>query len=172
MPRAHRRRPDHVDRVLADWARERPALDTSPAQVIGRIGRIAALIQPRTDATLAPFGLTGAGFDVLATLLRAGPPHRLAAGRLAASTLKTSGTITARIDRLAGAGLVRREPDPDDRRGVMVALTPLGIERLDAAVGAHLMAQEEILSDLAPPERRRLAEGLSTLLSGLENPAG
>lgn len=166
------RRTDHVDRVLDDWARERPGLDTSAAQVIGRVNRLAALLGPRIDATLAPHGLTGAGFDVLATLLRAGAPHRLPATRLAAATLKSSGTITARIDRLEEAGLVVREPDPDDRRGVLVRLTEAGMARLDAAVGPHLVAQEELVAPLTAAQRRTLADGLRALLVSLEEPRG
>ena len=65
-------------------------------------------------------------FDVLAALRRAGAPYELSPGRLLRETLVTSGTMTNRVDRLAARGLVERYPDPDDRRGVIVRLTPEG----------------------------------------------
>ena len=63
---------------------------------------------------------------MLAALRRAGPPYELSPGRLLRETLVTSGTMTNRVDRLAARGFVERYPDPDDRRGVIVRLTPEG----------------------------------------------
>ena len=68
---------DHVDRVLGQWARVRPDLDTTPVAVVARLGRAAAYLSAGIDACLEEFGLSRAGWDVLASLRRAGPPHRL-----------------------------------------------------------------------------------------------
>ena len=67
---------------------------------------------------------------MLSALRRQGPPFQLTPGALLRATLVTSGTMTNRIDRLAAAGLVRREPDPRDKRGVLVTLTSQGQERV------------------------------------------
>lgn len=159
---------DAIDRVLSDWKRERPDLDIDPVRVIGRIGRTAALVAARIEANLAEHGLSTASFDLLATLRRAGPPYRLAPRDLAARTLKTSGTITSRVDRLEEDGFVARGPDPDDRRGVLVQLTPAGNAALESAVPSHLSLQEEILTGLQPREREQLATLLRRLLSAVE----
>src|ERR671926_34073 len=63
-----------------------------------------------------------------------GPPHRMTPSGLAEWAELSSGAMTNRLDRLEKAGLVRRLPDPDDRRGVLVELTPEGVASIDAAV--------------------------------------
>jgi DNA-binding MarR family transcriptional regulator len=159
---------DHVDRIRQEWARVRPDLDTAPVAVIGRLGRLMAFLQPELEATFAEFGLTRAGWDVLATLRRSGPPHRLSQRVLQDSLMRTSGTVSIRIDGLEAAGLVRREPDPADRRGVLVALTGRGRELADAVAPAHLANEELLLSGLSLAEREQLADLLRKLLLGFE----
>ena len=56
----------------------------------------------------------------------------------------TSGTMTNRVDRLAARGLVERSPDPADRRGVIVRLTPDGKATVDGAFAALLDAEREL----------------------------
>ena len=81
---------DAVDRITAQWRRERPDLDAGPMAVIGRISRIAALVQRELERVFAQYGLTGADFDVLATLRRSGAPYRLTPGELSRSTMITT----------------------------------------------------------------------------------
>ena len=83
---------------------------------------------------------------MLAALRRAGEPYVLSPGRLLAQTLVTSGTMTNRIDRLESRGLVQRRPDPADRRGVHVRLTPQGEQRGDAALADLLERERELLA--------------------------
>src|SRR6266446_4422527 len=80
------------------------------------------LVAARRGA-FADHGLETWEFDVLSALRRQGPPFQLTPGALLRATLVTSGTMTNRIDRLVRKGLVRREPDPRDKRGVLVTLT-------------------------------------------------
>ncbi len=117
---------DEVDRLVAAWSRERPDLDVSPLEVLSRVTRLARHLDRMRRATFAEHGLDVWEFDVLAALRRAGSPYVLSPGRLVTSTMVTSGTMTNRIDRLAARGLVERLPDPSDRRGVHVRLTPAG----------------------------------------------
>ena len=56
--------------------------------------------------------------------------------------------MTNRIDRLAEAGLVHREPDPRDKRGVLVTLTGQGVARADAALADLLGRERALLADL------------------------
>jgi DNA-binding MarR family transcriptional regulator len=160
---------DHVDETLADWRREWPELDTAPAQVVARLGRAVAYLQPELDNLFHEFGLSRASFDVLATLRRAGEPFRLSQRALMDSLMRTSGTISVRIDRLEQAGLVERAPDPEDARGVLVALTKQGRELVERVAPAHLANEDRLLAALSPEERDALAQLLRKLLLGFES---
>ena len=157
---------DAVDRITAQWRRERPDLDSTPMEVIGRITRASALIQRELERIFAQHGLAGADFDVLATLRRSGAP--LTPGELSRSTMVTTGGMTKRLDRLESLGLIRREPDPRDRRGRLIAVTEDGRAIIDRAVEAHLENEERLLADLSAARREQLAALLRELLSALD----
>ena len=159
---------DHIDNILTQWARERPDLDTGPMATLGRISRLRSVLAREIDAELARHGLSGPSFDVLATLRRSGTPYRLSPGDLLASTMVTSGTMTNRIDQLEKAGLVERLDNPDDRRGVIIALTEKGFEVVDAAVTAHVANQHRLVVGLDQDERSALNSLLSKFLRTLE----
>lgn len=159
---------DHVDAILAQWRRERPDLDVGPMGLLGRLGRLERHLSREVEHTLAAFGLNRSSFDILATLRRAGAPHRLSPGDLLASAMVTSGTMTNRIDRLEAEGLVERRPDPDDGRGVLVALTQAGLERIDAAVGAHVATQHRLVEGLGDDAVRDLDRLLARFLARFE----
>jgi DNA-binding MarR family transcriptional regulator len=158
---------DHVDHIQAQWRRERPDLDPSPMGVIGRISLSARSLSRGLDATFASFGLNSGEFDVLATLRRSGPPYQLTPTGLFTDLMLSSGAMTNRLDRLERAGLITRAPDPTDRRGTLVGLTPHGLELIDAAIVAHLQTEEGLLAALAPDEREQLAGLLRKLLLSL-----
>ncbi|MFI6499186.1 MarR family winged helix-turn-helix transcriptional regulator [Nonomuraea typhae] len=156
---------DDVDRIIEQWARERPDLETPAMAAFGRIYRIAHIMGARQEKVQNGFGITRGEFDVLATLRRAGEPYQLAPKALAASLMLTSGGMTGRLDRLEKAGLVTRSPDPDDRRGLVITLTPRGFEVIEEAVTAGLAAQREVFEQLPPADRERLAVLLRDLLA-------
>ncbi|QFU15996.1 MarR family winged helix-turn-helix transcriptional regulator [Microvirga thermotolerans] len=160
---------DHVDRILAQWRRERPDLDVAPMGTIGRLGRIARRLSAEMEKTFAAFGLNGASFDVLATLRRSGPPYALCPGDLMATAMVTSGTMTNRIDQLEKAGLVERRNNPEDARSVIIALTPKGFGLIEEAVAAHVATQARLMSPLSKDERAELDRLLSTFLSRMED---
>jgi DNA-binding MarR family transcriptional regulator len=162
---------DAVDRILLQWARERPDLDVSPMGIIGRISRIERLLDPRLVSVFRKFGLERWSFDVLASLRRSGPPYELTPTQLFSSLMLTSGAITYRIDEMVKKGFVMRTPDPEDRRGQRIRLTDLGQEILDAALAAHVMNESRILKHLSVEERTHLSSLLRKLLLGLEPPA-
>jgi DNA-binding MarR family transcriptional regulator len=155
---------DEVDRITAAWQRERPDLDVTPLQVLSRVTRLARHLDLARRQAFAAHALETWEFDVLAALRRAGAPYSLSPGQLAAETLVTSGTMTNRIDRLEVRGLVRREPDPSDRRGVRVVLTDIGRRTVDDAL-FDLVSREHELLDTLPVERQQeLADLLRALV--------
>ncbi|MGO1053404.1 MarR family winged helix-turn-helix transcriptional regulator [Crossiella sp. CA198] len=158
---------DHVDRVLAQWAAQRPDLDVSPMAVLGRLARANRLTGASMDKTFAAHGLDRPSFDVLATLRRNNPPHRLTPAELMRSSMVTSGAITQRLDRLQARGLITREPSPTDGRVVHVQLTAEGKQLIDQALPDHLATEEYLLAALTPAQRADLAAILRTLLISL-----
>ncbi|MGV8978104.1 MAG: MarR family winged helix-turn-helix transcriptional regulator [Cellulomonas sp.] len=161
---------DEVDRIVAAWARERPDLDVTPLTVLSRVTRLARYLDLARRGSFARHGLDTWEFDVLSALRRAGAPYRLSPGALLTQTLVTSGTMTNRIDRLTERGLVERGPSPDDRRGVLVELTPLGRTRVDDAMADLLTIERGLLSELADTDRARLANLLRDLVAPFDAP--
>ena len=163
--------PDEVDGLVAAWQRERPELDVAPLAVLSRVSRLAKYLDRARRAAFAQHGLEVFEFDVLAALRRAGPPYELSPGQLLHQTLVGSGTMTNRLDRLEGRGLVRRRPAPDDRRGIRVRLTPRGQDLVDAAVTDLLAREKELLAALPDGEQDRLAGLLRAVLLHFEGSA-
>ncbi|TDF63335.1 MarR family winged helix-turn-helix transcriptional regulator [Cupriavidus sp. L7L] len=164
--------PDHVDTILAQWARERPDLDASPMGLIGRVARLNRHTGKSIESALAETALQPWEFDVLATLRRSGPPFALSPGALIGSLMITSGTMTNRLDHLERAGLVQRRPNPDDRRGLLVELTDAGCERIDHAVAVHVENEHRLVAALSATERAQLATLLRRWLRQFEPPPG
>ena len=160
---------DEVDRIIAAWRRERPDLDLTPMAVVSRVTRLARHLNLARRRAFARSDLDSWEFDVLAALRRAGEPYRLSPGALLTQTLVTSGTMTNRIDRLTERGLVQRHRSSDDRRGVIVQLTPLGLDRVDTAMAILLAAEQEILNTLGSAERDTLSGLLRTLVTQFES---
>jgi DNA-binding MarR family transcriptional regulator len=156
---------DEVDELVAAWHAERPDLDVEPLQVLSRISRLARHLDRARRAAFEAHGLQAWEFDVLSALRRQGPPYQLSPGALLHATLVTSGTMTNRIDRLATSGLVSRHPDPQDKRGVLVALTLSGQAAVDAAMTDLLRKERELLTGLDGRQRSDLAALLRILLA-------
>lgn len=161
-------RRDPVDAIIDQWAVVRPDLDTAAMEVFGRIYRLARAMGDRTEKAYARFGIGRGEFDVLATLRRAGEPYTLSPRQLSSTLMLTTGGMTGRLDKLERAGLVRRSPDPHDRRGLQVTLTEEGLSRVDEAVGAGVDAQTEALAALDPEKAGQLADLLRDLLTATE----
>ncbi|HEY2935141.1 MAG TPA: MarR family transcriptional regulator [Gaiellaceae bacterium] len=162
---------DAIDRILEQWRRERPELDASPMAVIGRIYRLDALLSRSTNAVLGRQGLTGAEFDVLASLRRAGAPFRLTPTGLGRSLMADSGTVTHRLDRLEERGLIRRHRAKADRRSVEVALTARGRKLVDVAVEEHVENERRILEGLSGRDREQLIRLLRKFLLTVDRPS-
>jgi DNA-binding MarR family transcriptional regulator len=155
---------DEVDSLVEAWRRERSDLDLGPVEVFSRISRLARHLDLARRQAFTDHDIESWEFDVLAALRRAGGDYELSPGRLLKETLVTSGTMTNRVDRLAARGLVERLPDPTDRRGVLVRLTPEGRQAVDGAFEALLDAERELLGDLPAREQKQLAALLRTLI--------
>jgi DNA-binding MarR family transcriptional regulator len=159
---------DHVDRFLDAIHLVFPELDREVEGIVDRIGGIARRLNRTLDETLAEFGLDTAEHRVLSALAQGGPPHRSTPGRLAKRMELSSGAMTNRLDRLEQAGLIRRLPDPDDRRGVVVELTEHGHDVYRSAVGVQAKKEQLFANALTARERTQLNTLLRRLMLEFE----
>ena len=146
---------DLIDRMNEQWKAVRPDLDPSPLEVVGRVIVLAQHLERSVNESLAAHGLTLGQFDILATLRRQ-PDGRLTPTQLLRSVVLSSGGMTNRLDRLEDAGWIRREADPEDRRGVVVALTAAGRKLIDVATDTRFAEARQSLPPLDAGELSEL----------------
>jgi DNA-binding MarR family transcriptional regulator len=160
---------DSIARVIAGWRATRPELEVEPIAITARLARLQAVLSPRLELVFARYGVRGADFAVIATLVRLAT-ESVSQRRLASELGLSAGTVSLRIDRLVQRGLAERRPDPDDGRGARVSLTDRGGELFEACAPEHLANAHELLAGLSEPERDQLGQLLSKLLYTLEDP--
>jgi DNA-binding MarR family transcriptional regulator len=159
---------DRADVAVKQWAQERPDLASLPMAVLGRLSEAAEVImRDHFNPLFADAGLQPGEFDVLATLRRSGDPFMLSPTRLYEAAMISSGGMTNRLDRLERAGLIERRPDPSDRRGKLIALTPAGRRVIDETLTRHVANEEKLLSALSAAEQEKLNALLRKLIAGL-----
>lgn len=157
--------PDRIGQQARQWARQWPHIDPDVYQIGRRLlGLSEHVVRALKDAA-ASQGLQGAELLLLDTLLTAGPPYRLNPTELQRSLHMTQGGVTKCIHRLEQAGLVRREPDPEDGRGVRVAMLPKGRQVLRNIVKGGHYGTDWVAAMHLPAQRRRT---LASLLRELQ----
>jgi DNA-binding MarR family transcriptional regulator len=163
---------DHIDRFL-DTIRERlPMLDPEVEGIVDRIGGLQRRFKRAMDETLDEFDLDWSEYKLLSLLTREGEVYRSSPGKLARIMELSSGAMTNRLDRLEQSGFVRRLPDPDDRRGILVELTPEGKRVYEEAVGVQGRKEALVASALTVPEKKQLNALLRRLMIEFERAEG
>jgi DNA-binding MarR family transcriptional regulator len=162
--------PDLMDGLLARWSAARPDLAITELGVTGRLSRLGQHMADRDDAVFGRFGVARGEVGLLSALRVAGPAHRLSPTQLGRGLMLSSAGVTSRLDRLERRGLVARLPDPADRRGIIVELTPEGLELVDDAVAAKTQADRQLLGRLDAADVAALEDLLRKLLSVVEPP--
>jgi DNA-binding MarR family transcriptional regulator len=157
---------DLIDQMNEQWRAARPDLDPGPLEVVGRVIVLAQYLERSVNEALAAQGLTLGQFDILATLRRQ-PDGRLTPTQLMQSVMLSSGGMTNRLDRLEEAGWIRREPDPEDRRGVVVGLTRKGRELIDAATETRFAEARDSLPPFDANEMREMKRLLRKWLAAV-----
>lgn len=155
---------DAIDKIIAQWSQERPDLDLPPMATIGRIKRLAALLEDRLMRVFSKYNLSYWEFDVLATLRRSGTPFLLTPTELFSTLMITSGTMTHRLKQMEAKGLIHRIPNPDDARSLQVQLSPKGFELIEKAVSDHVDNLHDIVSPLEKEDQLLLDLQLKKLL--------
>jgi DNA-binding MarR family transcriptional regulator len=142
--------------------------DPNPLALFTHLARTALFLERLQTECLAPHGLSFTDYAVLRVLQAEPAPHRLSPSRLADAVLCTSGGMTKIVDRLARAGLVVRETDPTDRRGVLVGLTRAGARTGTAASATYAEGRARVLARLGASEAKAIDRNLRRLLETFE----
>ena len=162
-----------MDRVVDEVRGWLPDADVSGLAITGRILRLARYLEAGREEELKRFGLTLADFDMLATLRRRATGEPIKIRDLQLSLMLSSGGTTKRLDRLESAGLIERLPDPNDRRGTLITLSPQGLDLISEAVPAIIGYEAATVTAAIGSERTRTAveNGLRQLLIAKESAA-
>lgn len=165
MKTARKVEADDLDKRLLGWKREIPSLDVPTEGIVERIQILSHDFDRSIEETLSEFALDRRAYWLIGALRYYGPPYRLSAGQLAEEMRLSSGAMTNRLDRLEKAGLIRRLPDPNDRRGVLVEPTKAGHAAWDECTGAQASREALIAAALSEDEKGQL-HGLLRRLMG------
>ncbi|MGQ0562702.1 MAG: MarR family winged helix-turn-helix transcriptional regulator [Gemmatimonadota bacterium] len=133
----------------------------TPHHLLFSVMQVSGYVQERLEAALAPAGLSLAKLGALRHLAEADEPLPL--GQLAERIACVKSNVTQLVDRLEADGMVRRVPDPADRRSVRAAITELGRERQRAGREALVLAESELVAELGELEQNTLLELLTRL---------
>jgi DNA-binding MarR family transcriptional regulator len=161
---------DSIDRLVTSWAPHLPDIDLEVEAIVQRLQKLTKSIRRRMDETLGEVGLAWGEWSVLGQLRLGGPPFRSSPGHLVKHEGLSSGAMTNRLDRLEERGLIRRLPDPDDRRGIQVELTDEGHRVYLEAVDVQAAKEATIASALSDREKAQLNNLLRRALLAFEDP--
>ena len=155
---------DMIDEKLEVWLREIPELDARTEGIVDRIGALHRHLRKTHDETLEQFGLTWGEVKVLSSIRYGGVPYRSTPGRLAMELGLSSGAMTARLDKMEEAELIRRLPDPDDRRGVLIEVTERGRELWERTIAVQAEKESIVAATLSERDQDRLNDLLRRLV--------
>lgn len=157
----------HVARWQDHWLLDHP-FDPVTEAVSVRLGSLTRYLRSETARAARAAGLEPFEYATLHQLFVSDTPGRATPGALAAATDVTPAGMTGRLDALERAGLVRRTPDPEDRRRTVVEATDAALARWRETIRERGRTEEALLAPLAPAERVQLADLLRRLTLAVE----
>lgn len=159
---------DAVDRVVDQWSKEKPDLETESMAIMGRMLRVAKHMETEVAEVHKKYDLKLGEFDVLATLRRSGEPYKLTPSELINTMMLTSGAMTNRLDKLERKGLITRSHSKADRRSVFVQLTKDGLVLIEEMLVKHVEIQSQLVDSLSDTQKKQLNQLLKTWLGQFE----
>jgi DNA-binding MarR family transcriptional regulator len=118
-------------------------------------------VESRVEHALAEVGLSLAKMKLLRHLSLS--KEALPLGALAEKNSCVKSNVTQLMDRMESEGLVRRVPDPDDRRSIRAQITPEGRRKYEAAAKRLTLAEGEVLAGFSQEDRQQLVDLLERL---------
>jgi DNA-binding MarR family transcriptional regulator len=155
---------DRVELVIEALQCEFPRLDTAAKAIAGRLVRLGTLFIDAIERVAATFDLSSNEYVILCVLRASGPPYALPPKAITPLMALSSGGMTNILHGLAARKLIERRPDPSDRRGVLIQITPDAIKLINQAITAHMAEEHRMIASLAPGERLALQKLLRKLL--------
>lgn len=140
-----------------------------PAALFTRLQRTVIHLQLLQQEAVKGSSVTFHDFVILATLRKEPAPHELPVSRIAEYVLRPMGSISQALDRVERAGLIARRAATDDRRKVIVSLTPEGIDLADELLTAYAQTRSHVFDRLTQTELTRIDEAITTLLGALDS---
>ncbi|MDR5647531.1 MarR family winged helix-turn-helix transcriptional regulator [Burkholderia cenocepacia] len=156
--------------IAAGWNRERPDLAETGLSITLRLRALSMEIDHQFAKIAAQEDVQLEDMLLLFALRRRGTPYCIRPTEICAMLNITSGAATYRIDRLVKKGLCERQPDPEDGRGYLVHVTPVGMLVIDRTVEAVARASDQALraSGLSSPQLSSFLRLLSLVEHGWE----
>lgn len=155
---------DRIDQFEQAWVEAYPDLDPVPLRILGRVTRLAGILEEQGQALRAEFGVHLGEIQVLAALRRSLPDFTTSPKELAELTLVTSAAVTNRLNSLEAKGLISRRIDELSRRRILVTLTPAGIAVIEGYMRAFVSRQTRITNELSEKERTEYMAAMRHLL--------
>lgn len=156
--------PDIADIGMAMWRRERPEIDCSGKAITGRILRLSEIFMNAMNRNMSRFGIKYSQYAIVGTLRAVGKPYRMSPSELRNTLMITSGGLSNLLRKVELQGLIRRNDDPADGRGVIVELTQKGFELSESAMEAQAELERSLVAALSPEEQELLASMLRRLV--------
>jgi DNA-binding MarR family transcriptional regulator len=150
--------------------KKRGPFATLAQEVILSLARTTDQLLIRLGRLVREHGLTGSQYNVLRILRGEGKPLPML--EIASRMVQIVPGITGLIDRLEGAGFVRRERSPDDRRVIPVSITDEGLAVLAALDEPLLGLEKKLVSCLSTEEQRELIRVLEKVREHLDQIGG
>lgn len=158
------------DTLFARHRQEYRAEQISAVQAMLALRGTAQRIDHEIAAWCAPWGLTPSTLNVLATLWAVGGGP-LPLSKISRFLVTTRTNVTGLVDRLEGAGLIERRPNPDDRRSTLISLNAKGARLVRRVLGGYFDHLDAALSALTANERLTLLSLLAKVNAGLKRSA-
>ena len=150
-PDTHREELERLERQSATD----PACDPLNVQAVVWLFRAFNAAITAQAEELRPLGLSPSAFNVLMALHNT-DGHTLEPCQIAQRLLISRPSVTGLLDTLETKELLVRAPHPDDRRRLLVTLTPAGLRLLENHFPIHYREMNALLGDLTPDERATL----------------
>jgi DNA-binding MarR family transcriptional regulator len=158
-------REDHVDRTLARAGIART--DAGTVEILSRLHRAVSFIDDQLEAAFGELQLKMGEVDVL-IILANGANQPQSPTAVAGQLLCSTGAMTHRLDRLEKAGLLKREHATEDRRSILLAITPEGRRAAKRAATARDSMDGTLIPGLTTAERKTLSGLLRKMLLEFE----
>ena len=157
-----------VGRAVDDTARRLPDTDREAMELVLLLHRVTNTVVYDIESTVhRPAGWSWSAFRAVFTLWVSGP---LEPSRLAETSGMSRQAVSALAKTLEADGLIERSAATNDARSIVLALTPLGVERIEQVFLAHNRREADWAGVLDPDERHQLTRLLTKLADAAHDP--